>query len=92
MSLQRWSVVVRGRVQGVGFRFFTAHFARKHKLTGWVRNRADRGVEIEVQGPPETLALFRVNINEGPILARVHECTIVELPVTDREEGFEIRY
>ena len=90
--MQRWSVVVEGRVQGVGFRYFTANFARKHDLTGWVRNRPDRGVEMEVQGSAEMLSLFRVTVNDGPILARVHEMKVIELPVVDSEEGFEIRY
>ena len=92
MSPLRWSLVVWGRVQGVGFRYFTATCARKYGLVGWVRNRSDRGVEMEVQGSAEMLALFRVAINEGPILARVHDMKIVELPVVDGEEGFEIRY
>ena len=92
MPLQRWSIVVNGRVQGVGFRYFTANCARKNNLTGWVRNRMDRGVEMEVQGSVDMLALFRVQIHEGPILARVHEMTVVELPIVDSEEGFAIRY
>ncbi|MBN1758251.1 MAG: acylphosphatase [Chitinispirillaceae bacterium] len=92
MQVLRWSIVVQGRVQGVGFRYFTASSARNHGLVGWVRNRDDRGVEMEVQGSPEMLAVFRVEINKGPILARVQEMKVVELPPVEGEEGFEIRY
>ena len=47
---------------------------------------------MEVQGSPEMLAVFRVEINEGPILARVQEMKVVELPTVEGEEEFEIRY
>jgi acylphosphatase len=92
MQLQRLSIVVQGKVQGVGFRFFTAHCAQRHHLCGWVRNRPDRAVEMEVQGSPEQLHVFRTEINQGPMLARVHDMTVVELPVTEGEKEFDIRY
>ena len=92
MQLLRWSIVVTGRVQGVGFRYFTAAGARKYGLTGWVRNRSDGGVEMEVQGSAEMLAVFRVEVNEGPLLARVNEMKVAELPPVDDEKEFEIRY
>ena len=46
----RYYIIVDGRVQGVGFRFFCTMTARKYDLTGWVRNMENGMVEMEVQG------------------------------------------
>lgn len=48
--MQRQRIIFTGRVQGVGFRATTRSIARKHPVTGWVRNRDDGAVEMEVQG------------------------------------------
>ncbi len=47
----RKHIVFYGRVQGVGFRFYAVNKARQLGLTGWVENRYDGAVEMEVQGP-----------------------------------------
>lgn len=44
-----------GRVQGVGFRYYSTYKARELGLTGWVRNRYDGSVEMEVQGEPDLI-------------------------------------
>jgi acylphosphatase len=59
-------VVVRGRVQGIGFRWFVREAARQAKLAGWVRNRPDGGVELEAEGPVAALDAFRAAIALGP--------------------------
>jgi acylphosphatase len=59
-------VVVRGRVQGVGFRWFVREAARRAGLAGWVRNRHDGSVELEAEGPEATLDAFREAIARGP--------------------------
>jgi Acylphosphatase len=48
-------VVIRGRVQGVGYRAFTEYAALDHRLAGWVRNRRDGGVEAVFAGPAEAM-------------------------------------
>jgi len=90
--MQRLSITVYGRVQGVGYRFFTCNCARKHRLSGWVRNRFDGSVDMEVQGNEDDLAAFRAAINQGPMLARVHEAKTVEVPMVDGEKTFAVRY
>lgn len=90
--MRRRAITVIGRVQGVGFRYFTYDNARKYSLTGWVRNNTEGGVAIEVQGPAQSLDAFIAEINEGPALARVRELQIVDMPLSDGEEGFEVRY
>lgn len=92
MSVKRYSMVVKGRVQGVGFRFFTCNHARKHHCTGWVKNRGDGSVELEVQGEEEALRVFQSEINAGPILSKVRELTVTEIPVAADEQQFNIKH
>lgn len=57
---------VSGRVQGVGFRWFTREKARRWGLAGWVRNRPDGSVEILVEGSTESIRGFIAMIRSGP--------------------------
>lgn len=63
---ERRRLVVRGRVQGVGFRWFVRETARRCGLAGWVRNLADGSVELEASGPPDMLALLAEAVRAGP--------------------------
>ena len=68
---ERRKISVRGIVQGVGFRPFVYALARRHGLSGLVRNDAE-GVHVEAEGPPEELELFLRGIREeAPPLAVV---------------------
>jgi len=48
-------LVIGGRVQGVGFRYFTQEIALREGVTGWVRNRSDGCVEVYIEGEAETV-------------------------------------
>lgn len=63
--------VVRGRVQGVGFRATTAAQAMSLGLRGWVRNRIDGSVEVLAAGPASALERFVAYLQQGPGTARV---------------------
>ena len=63
--------VVNGRVQGVGFRYSVLAEARRLGLAGWVRNRADGGVEGVASGPAEALERLRHWLQRGPPAAQV---------------------
>jgi len=65
-------VVVRGRVQGVGFRAFVEYEAIKRELEGWVRNRRDGSVEAIFAGSPETVEAMIEACREGPPSSHVH--------------------
>ncbi len=67
----RLCVLVRGRVQGVGFRYAARAHAASLGLTGWVRNRSDGSVEALFEGPREALEAMRDWCEQGPPLARV---------------------
>ena len=64
---------VRGRVQGVGFRWFIVEKAEELELAGWVRNRADGRVEIAAAGPRDALMKLESAARSGPRGARVEE-------------------
>jgi len=63
--------VVRGRVQGVGFRAATEETARGLGLGGWVRNLPDGEVEVEAAGPEDALRELAQFLRRGPRMARV---------------------
>lgn len=72
MSVRRLDAVVRGRVQGVGFRDFVRREASLRKLAGYVRNGDDgTSVEVVAEGPEEALAALLAALREGPRFARV---------------------
>ncbi|MGB3865552.1 MAG: acylphosphatase [Xanthobacteraceae bacterium] len=64
-------VVIRGRVQGVGYRAWVADEARERSLTGWVRNRRDGTVEAVFSGPEDAVAAMLAACRQGPSMARV---------------------
>jgi len=64
-------VIVRGRVQGVGYRAFVEHEARKLGLEGWVRNRRDGSVEAVFAAMPEKVDAMIEACRRGPLGARV---------------------
>ncbi|HKO16627.1 MAG TPA: acylphosphatase [Gemmatimonadaceae bacterium] len=71
-------LVVHGRVQGVGFRWFVLERARELGISGWVRNRADGCVEVAASGQVEALERLRRFLQEGPPgahVAQVEEVT-----------------
>jgi acylphosphatase len=70
-DLLRVRIVVRGRVQGVGFRYATVTTARRLGLTGWARNTADGSVEILADGPPAAVHELLAWCRQGPPPARV---------------------
>ena len=70
--------IVRGRVQGVGFRWFVDYEARQLGLAGWVRNNFDGTVEVLASGSEQQLAALRKKLERGPRTARVDE--VQEIP------------
>jgi acylphosphatase len=86
--------VVRGRVQGVGFRASAVHEARRLGLDGWVRNLPDGSVELEASGTPAAVDALVAWLGQGPRGARVTGVDVHAVAATDelqRGDGFEIR-
>ncbi|MCG6795283.1 acylphosphatase [Geobacillus sp. YHL] len=90
--MKRVHVIVEGRVQGVGFRYFVQHEALKRQLTGWVKNNDDGTVEMEVQGNESALQLFLDTIEAGTMFAKVARTHIEPRDVRSDEKQFRIMY
>jgi len=83
---------VSGRVQGVGFRYFTQQLANELGLTGWVKNTFDNKVEFVVEGEKDQLAIFKRRISRGPNSAYVSDVQTVELPASGEFHTFRVRF
>jgi acylphosphatase len=82
--------VVSGRVQGVGFRYFTQDIARREGLGGVVRNLPDGRVEAIAEGDEESLQRFEAALRRGPSHARVEHIEIDSVPPTGSYVGFGV--
>jgi acylphosphatase len=82
--------LVRGRVQGVGFRWFVEREAHILGLAGWVRNNSDGRVEVLAQGTPEQLSGLRARLQQGPRAARVDDVEESEAYLTQDLKTFRI--
>jgi acylphosphatase len=71
MSITICRVVIRGRVQGVGYRAWTEYTALELGLEGWVRNRSDGMVEALFAGPVDDVVAMLEACRQGPPGARV---------------------
>jgi len=83
--------IVRGRVQGVGFRDFVRRQASALGVTGWVRNMSDGNVEVLAMGSPSQLSDLAGYLHTGPMLSEVRGVDEIEAaPI--RAKGFSIQY
>ena len=83
-------VRVRGRVQGVGYRYACVRKARELGLTGWVRNRMDESVEAMLQGPPDVVSQMCGWMEDGVESALVESIEVSEVgPPYPRFDDFE---
>jgi acylphosphatase len=87
---RRVRVVVRGRVQGVAFRYTTADAARRAGVAGWVRNRPDGSVEASFEGPRIAVDSLLAFVRRGPPAARVSTVEELDEPLAG-DVRFEIR-
>lgn len=93
-GMVRKRIIARGRVQGVGFRYICQSFATQCKVTGWIQNKFDGSVEMEVQGAEHRVALYIQKVEAGNRFARIRSLDIVDIPPLGalEEKSFRIRY
>ena len=84
--------IVRGRVQGVGFRFFAIRAANRLGVVGRVKNLPDGTVEAIAEGTAEAIAEFRSELWGGPAYAQVTAVDESDLKPTGRYKGFDVDY
>ncbi|WP_167613631.1 acylphosphatase [Maribellus sediminis] len=88
----QYEIKISGRVQGVGFRYFTQKQATIFDLTGWVRNTPSGGVVVMVQGEKAVLDTFVDYLRIGPPLSRVTTVSVVEMKITENFSDFRVKY
>ena len=89
----RYRVFVKGRVQGVGYRFFTVNLASKLGVNGWVRNLPSGDVEAVLEGEKEDVQRMLNAMRKGPAFSYVSELLFNEEPVREGEfNSFSIIY
>jgi acylphosphatase len=84
-------LVLSGRVQGVGFRFFTEELARLEGLAGWIVNRPDGAVEVLLEGESESVRRVEAKLRHGPPRARVDRVVASDDAPAGRGGRFEVR-
>jgi acylphosphatase len=82
--------LVKGRVQGVGFRYFALDAARREGLHGRVRNLDDGSVEAVAEGEAESLERFERALRQGPSRSRVESVLVDDVAPLGRDTGFTI--
>lgn len=89
---KRLHIIVTGRVQGVGFRYFAKDNADMYNVTGWVRNCANGSVEIEAQAQEEILQKFCDELRKGPFMGSVSDLQTQEIEPATGDNSFQIRF
>jgi acylphosphatase len=82
--------LIRGEVQGVGYRFFAQRAAARHQVVGYVRNCDDGSVEALVEGTANSLEAFKLDLVTGPQWAVVDQVEEICLEPTGTYSAFRI--
>lgn len=90
MTPESLHAVVRGRVQGVGYRYFVLHRARALGLAGYARNLDDGTVEVYAEGAHSALEELRRELERGPVAAVVTGVETRFGPARGEYQGFAI--
>ncbi|OYD09652.1 acylphosphatase [Paludifilum halophilum] len=85
-------IIVHGRVQGVGFRYYTQRIAAQYRMVGWVRNKADGTVEIDAQGDKEQMDSFLRAVKKGSPHSKVTQIDIDQGLELKKYRSFQIQY
>lgn len=84
--------IIKGKVQEVGFRYYTVRTARSLGIVGAVKNLPDGTVEAIAEGSPGAMESFRRQLERGPAYAQVTSIDEVEIAPTGRYAGFDLEY
>jgi acylphosphatase len=87
----RLEAVVRGRVQGVGFRYWVLKRSNRIGITGWVANELDGSVRVVAEGSSASLDELEELLGRGPVGSIVETVQAVRMPATNGFTRFEVR-
>jgi acylphosphatase len=91
-NIGTFNLLLSGRVQGVGFRYFAQIRAARYNIKGYVRNIDDNKVEIVCQGEPGNLDKFILEVKNGPSFSHIANVEIEEIIDSQVFDVFEIKY
>ena len=90
MAKVAWKFLIKGDVQGVGYRFFAQRAAARHQIVGYVRNCPDGTVEAFAEGPANSVEDFKHDLATGPQWAIVDHVEEIDLEPTGSYSAFRI--
>ena len=85
-------IIVKGFVQGVGFRYFVMREANQYGLTGFVRNLYDGSVEVYIEGDKEIVDQFKKVLKKGSSYSRVDRIEVEDLPYEKKFSRFSVEF
>lgn len=85
-------IIVYGRVQGVGFRFYTYQTAVMNGINGWVKNNIDGTVKIVAQGKKSNMNKFINALRRGSHFSKVEDISLKEIQPPKNYKTFNIKY
>ena len=91
-EFKAYQLIVRGRVQRVGFRYFTKIKAEDFALAGWVRNTPTGNVKIFVQGKQNNIDIFINQLKIGPPSAIVKDIERIDKEINPDLKRFEVKF
>jgi len=89
--MKAYQIIVKGRVQGVGYRWFARQSAEELGIRGYVRNLPNGDVEVLAQGDDETVDALIERLRRGPSFAHVMDIQAQETNIKQRLDRFEVR-
>ena len=91
-NIKRVRMIISGRVQGVGFRYFTQREGERFGLVRWVKNLSNGDVEAEAEGDEAQVDAFVEAIRRGPPASRILNFQINEILANHRDIAFDITF
>ena len=88
----QYEIIVSGRVQGVGYRYFAVKKAKEMGIKGWVKNSFDGSVVIVAQGIEQELKTFIDYLYIGPTLSRVDRISVNKMQLQPDFDNFSVKY
>jgi len=85
-------IIIRGMVQGVGYRFFCRREADALGINGYVKNLINGDVEVVAEGEEDTVGHFMNQLKNGPHFSQVENLKITDLPFENRYQNFSIDF
>jgi acylphosphatase len=92
VSRAAFEAEVRGRVQGVGFRYYACSEAKRLGVAGWIRNKRDGSVSVHAEGEADRLEAFLSWLREGPPHSRVDSVDVRRLDAAGAYKAFIVDY